>query len=120
MQCASVTRFLYADPTPSALQVFVRSPGLVQAQEPCDLPAEEGDEEGIWLTVDPIPGCVVCNIGESKSRGNHDDYTLIVAFVQCGRSGRTAYIRVRCTASYTEDQIIGTPCLVYHSLLLTF
>jgi isopenicillin N synthase-like dioxygenase len=30
------------------------------------LPLEQGSKEGIWITADPIPGCVVCNIGESK------------------------------------------------------
>ena len=30
------------------------------------LPPEQGSKEGIWITADPIPGCVVCNIGESK------------------------------------------------------
>jgi hypothetical protein len=62
----SFTRFLYADPTPSALQVFVKNPGEIMPKEPSDLPAEEGDEQGMWLNVNPIPGCVVCNIGESK------------------------------------------------------
>jgi hypothetical protein len=61
----SLARFLYADPTPSALQVFVRNPGEIMPKEPSDLPAEEGDEQGMWLNVNPIPGCVVCNIGES-------------------------------------------------------
>jgi isopenicillin N synthase-like dioxygenase len=55
--------FLYADPTPSALQVFLRRPGASEA-DANDLPAEQGQEEGIWLNADPIPGCVVCNIGE--------------------------------------------------------
>jgi len=31
---------------------------------PTSLPNEEGDSEGYWITADPIPGCVVCNIGE--------------------------------------------------------
>ncbi|KAJ4482141.1 Clavaminate synthase-like protein [Lentinula aciculospora] len=57
--------FLYADPTLGALQVFLRrssaSPDL------SGLPAEQGDEEGIWITADPISGCVVCNIGESDA-----------------------------------------------------
>jgi len=55
--------FLHADPTPSALQVFLRCPGTAETV-PTGLPAEEGDEEGVWITADPIPGCVVCNIGE--------------------------------------------------------
>jgi len=40
--------FLYADPTPGALQVRPIS----------------GTEDGIWINADPIPGCVVVNIGE--------------------------------------------------------
>ncbi|KAF4617750.1 hypothetical protein D9613_006043 [Agrocybe pediades] len=55
--------FLYADPTPSALQVFVKRPG-VPNEDTSGLPAEQGLEEGIWINADPIPGCVVCNIGE--------------------------------------------------------
>lgn len=30
------------------------------------LPTEQGSEEGTWINADPIHGCVVCNIGESK------------------------------------------------------
>jgi hypothetical protein len=52
----SAHRFLYADPTPSALQVFLRSPGSAK---------------GVWINADPIPGCVVCNIGESKCFQTH-------------------------------------------------
>ncbi|RXW23388.1 hypothetical protein EST38_g2450 [Candolleomyces aberdarensis] len=56
-------KFLYADPTPSALQVFLQQPG---GKDTVDhgLPREQGNEEGVWLNADPIPGCVVCNIGE--------------------------------------------------------
>ncbi|KAI0761969.1 hypothetical protein BD413DRAFT_586803, partial [Trametes elegans] len=43
---------LYADPTPGALQVYLNQPGLL------------GVEDGTWINADPIPGCVVCNIGE--------------------------------------------------------
>ena len=25
---------------------------------------DETLEEGVWISADPIPGCVVCNIGE--------------------------------------------------------
>jgi hypothetical protein len=57
--------FLYADPTPSALQVFLRCSGI-SGVSASGLPAEQGDQEGIWLNADPIPGCVVCNIGESE------------------------------------------------------
>ncbi|KAI0712195.1 Clavaminate synthase-like protein [Earliella scabrosa] len=56
--------FLYADPTPGALQVFLNQPGLV-VETDSSLPAEHGIEEaGCWINADPIPGCVVCNIGE--------------------------------------------------------
>ncbi|EKM79373.1 hypothetical protein AGABI1DRAFT_39707 [Agaricus bisporus var. burnettii JB137-S8] len=54
--------FLYADPTPNALQVFLNRPG-VKSPEASDLPAEQGAAEGIWIMADPIPGCIVCNIG---------------------------------------------------------
>jgi isopenicillin N synthase-like dioxygenase len=57
--------FLWADATRGALQVFlqqqfqaVENPGAVMGQEET--------EEGNWITVDPIPGCIVCNIGESQ------------------------------------------------------
>ncbi|KAF5338932.1 hypothetical protein D9611_008716 [Ephemerocybe angulata] len=55
--------FLWADPTKSALQVFLRQPGA-QETDSLGLPREQGEEEGIWINADPIPGCVVCNIGE--------------------------------------------------------
>uniref|UniRef100_A0A8H7XPF6 Fe2OG dioxygenase domain-containing protein n=1 Tax=Psilocybe cubensis TaxID=181762 RepID=A0A8H7XPF6_PSICU len=55
--------FLYADPTPSALQVFLRRPNSID-QSKDGLPSEQGEEEGVWINADPIPGCVVCNIGE--------------------------------------------------------
>ncbi|KAF7288566.1 Oxoglutarate 3-dioxygenase [Mycena chlorophos] len=57
--------FLYADPTPSALQVFLQQPGAVADAAPlAGLPVEQWDAEGVWINADPIPGCVVCNIGE--------------------------------------------------------
>ncbi|TFK91135.1 Clavaminate synthase-like protein [Polyporus arcularius HHB13444] len=56
--------FLYADPTPGALQVYINQPGLV-VEADSGLPAERAvEEEGCWINADPIPGCVVCNIGE--------------------------------------------------------
>ncbi|KAI0785258.1 Clavaminate synthase-like protein [Abortiporus biennis] len=54
---------LYADPTPGALQVFLRDPGLLVDTD-FEAPAEEAVEEGVWINADPIPGCIVCNIGE--------------------------------------------------------
>ncbi|KAH7909025.1 Clavaminate synthase-like protein [Hygrophoropsis aurantiaca] len=54
---------LYADPTRSALQVFLRQSGD-DASEADDLPSEQDTEQGTWINADPIPGCIVCNIGE--------------------------------------------------------
>lgn len=58
-------RFLHADPTPSALQVFLRQSEAV-GTDTTGLPTEQGSEPGVWINADPIEGCVVCNIGESK------------------------------------------------------
>ena len=58
-------RFLYADPTPSALQVYSDRPGAVELAA-SELNGEEGSRNGVWINADPIPGCVVCNIGESE------------------------------------------------------
>ncbi|KAG8761242.1 hypothetical protein FRC14_005529 [Serendipita sp. 396] len=59
--------FLYADHTPSALQVFLNE-GTEVAQNAIDasiaLPIEQGDTEGVWINADPLPGAIVCNIGE--------------------------------------------------------
>ncbi len=54
--------FLWADLTRNALQVFLHR----QFQEPSTITLQNGTEEGTWITVDPIPGCIVCNIGESQ------------------------------------------------------
>jgi hypothetical protein len=35
-------------------------------ENPGSVTLQEGIEEGIWINVDPIPGCIVCNIGESQ------------------------------------------------------
>ncbi|KAG5645466.1 hypothetical protein DXG03_006011 [Asterophora parasitica] len=55
--------FLHADPTPSALQVFSSRPGAVALSDP-SLAVEVNGEKGVWINADPVPGCVVCNIGE--------------------------------------------------------
>ncbi|KAH7928396.1 Clavaminate synthase-like protein [Leucogyrophana mollusca] len=55
--------FLYADPTRSALQVFLRQ-ASDSTSESDDLPTENGTEQGTWINADPIPGCIVCNVGE--------------------------------------------------------
>ncbi|KAJ7134614.1 Clavaminate synthase-like protein [Mycena epipterygia] len=56
--------FLHADPTPSALQVFLRQTGGSTVPDTTGLPVEQGAEDGVWINADPIPGCCVCNIGE--------------------------------------------------------
>ncbi|KAL1679087.1 hypothetical protein EV122DRAFT_263969 [Schizophyllum commune] len=56
--------FLYTDPTKKALQVFM------SGTKPDDIPVadelrpEDDGADGFWINADPIPGCVVCNIGE--------------------------------------------------------
>lgn len=107
-------RFLYADPTPNALQVFLTkedvlddkgiapvpansttglAPSAASAQldtivhsdigfnsasesaiegpnsAPTDAKEIKAVEQGVWINADPIPGCIVCNIGESKIFG---------------------------------------------------
>ncbi len=37
-----------------------------QSVDTTGLPVEQGAEDGVWISADPIPGCVVCNIGESE------------------------------------------------------
>lgn len=55
--------FLHADPTPSALQVFSSRPGAIALAD-TSMATQVGSEKGVWINADPIPGCVVCNIGE--------------------------------------------------------
>jgi len=52
--------FLYADSTPSALQVW-RGPA-------------KDEKEGQWTNVNPIPGCIVVNIGEMWEIWTHGLY----------------------------------------------
>jgi hypothetical protein len=67
-RCFSTTRyldrFLWADATRGALQVFLRQPGLLVKND--NQFYDERVEDGVWINADPMPGCVVCNIGESK------------------------------------------------------
>ena len=56
--------FLYADPTRGALQVLSRHTSAVGS--PTNGPLAEGHEDGVWINADPIRGCFVVNIGESK------------------------------------------------------
>ncbi|KAH9065414.1 Clavaminate synthase-like protein [Lactarius vividus] len=55
--------FLWADSTRGALQVFLPQQFLA-VENPGAVLRQEGIEEGLWITVDPVPGCIVCNIGE--------------------------------------------------------
>ncbi|KDQ62432.1 hypothetical protein JAAARDRAFT_122490 [Jaapia argillacea MUCL 33604] len=58
--------FLYQDPTKNALEVLLTNPGSVVKDD--DGWRNEGEdyveEGGVWINADPVPGCVVCNIGE--------------------------------------------------------
>ncbi|KAG8944159.1 hypothetical protein FRC04_002115 [Tulasnella sp. 424] len=51
-----------------ALQVFVpkslAAANQITKSGAVGLPKEEGDADGIWIYANPLPGCVVCNIGE--------------------------------------------------------
>ncbi|KAF8500989.1 Clavaminate synthase-like protein [Russula emetica] len=55
--------FLWADPTRNALQVFLQRQ-FPAVENPSTVTLGDGVEEGTWVNVDPIPGCIVCNIGE--------------------------------------------------------
>jgi isopenicillin N synthase-like dioxygenase len=69
------SRFLWADETKGALQVFLQEPGLVVKTPGSHGGAiDEAVEEGVWINADPVKGCLVCNIGESKRSANifHD------------------------------------------------
>ncbi len=132
-------RFLYADPTPNALQVFLTkedvlddkgiapvpanstaglAPSAASAQldtvvhsnngfkstsepevEDLNSAAASGDsdgkeiksaEQGVWINADPIPGCIVCNIGESEFMfGFKLDLPPFTMHAKCGRYGPT-------------------------------
>lgn len=103
-----VIRFLYADPTRSALQVLSKNTsGANQAVD--KLPVETGAEVGTWINADPIEGCVVVNIGESALSIYLYNICeqLTSTGTKCGRSGRTACIRAPSIVLFTEAQIIG-------------
>ncbi|KLO11483.1 Clavaminate synthase-like protein [Schizopora paradoxa] len=71
--------FLYADPTPNALQVFLTKEDVLDDKGVAPIPVTsttglapstakiKAVEQGVWINADPIPGCIVCNIGESGS-----------------------------------------------------
>ena len=68
--------FLWADPTRNALQVFLQR-HFPAVFKPSTVTLQDGVEEGIWVNVDPIPGCIVCNIGESQCATNHAQYQYL-------------------------------------------
>ncbi|KII86863.1 hypothetical protein PLICRDRAFT_113458 [Plicaturopsis crispa FD-325 SS-3] len=53
--------FLYADPTPNALEVFLRPAPLGEISANVQASTEEA---GRYISADPIEGCIVVNIGE--------------------------------------------------------
>ena len=61
----SWSSFLWADPTRNALQVFLQR-NFSAVENLSTVTFQDGVEEGVWVNVDPIPGCIVCNIGESQ------------------------------------------------------
>ena len=47
--------------------MFLQQPGLlVKSPVSYGGSIDEAVEQGIWINADPIKGCIVCNIGESK------------------------------------------------------
>ena len=70
--------FLWADDTRGALQVFLPQQFLA-VENPGGVIRQEGLEEGIWITADPIPGCIVCNIGESTWVRIHSKFWRLIA-----------------------------------------
>lgn len=102
-------RFLYADPTPNALQVFL--PGKPDDNSATDtagsnLPSEQGAEVGTWIVADPIPGCVVCNIGESTFLLLLYVIKSLMTHIQCGRSGPMDSIARRFIGSFIAPRTI--------------
>lgn len=65
-----------ANLAPSAASALVGGVEPSESQRPAQpLNAEKDEEtmldeqngtEGVWINADPLPGCVVCNVGESK------------------------------------------------------
>ena len=51
--------------------MFLQQPGLlVKSPVSYGGTTDEAVEQGVWINADPIKGCVVCNIGESKYSEN--------------------------------------------------
>lgn len=89
--------FLWTDPTRGALQVFLPHQFLA-VENPGAILRQEGIEEGTWIVVDPIPGCMVCNIGESQwAITIQTKVQRLIDMWQCGRFGRMACTGARFT-----------------------
>ena len=105
-------RFLWADDTKGALQVFLQQPGLLVKTPSSGGVTDEVVEEGAWINADPVKGCVVCNIGESECSGSimQGMYSILTLCyeLQCGRFGRTGCTRAHYTGSFTGVVTIGT------------
>jgi hypothetical protein len=87
----------------------------VKTHEACGLPAEEGEAEGVWINADPIPGCIVCNIGASEQSSFFSNVAASFnAINQCGRSGQTNCIIRLCIELFTEDRITGMSRVEVH------
>ena len=41
-------------------------------EDPTDDSDDADGEKGVWINADPLPGCVVCNIGESEFRSHSE------------------------------------------------
>lgn len=65
--------FLWADATQDALQVYIPQAVAVTENNDTNIGGapEETLEQGVWISADPIPGCLVCNIGESEYQASH-------------------------------------------------
>ncbi len=51
-------RLLHTDPTPQALQVFLRP------KPDAGVENQASEDEGTWIDANPMEGCVVVNVGE--------------------------------------------------------
>ena len=93
--------------------MFLQQPGLlVKSPVSYGGTTDEAVEQGVWINADPIKGCVVCNIGESKcfeniTQGWKDGILILWDRPQCGRFGRMDCIKARCIGSFTGVLIIG-------------
>jgi hypothetical protein len=70
--------FLWADRTRGALQVFLQQQ-FPAVENSGAVVGQEGIKEGVWITVDPIPGCIVCNVGESQWVIVHAELQRLIA-----------------------------------------